>query len=402
MLKQWDGGMFHKITFMSEAKRKGLDTFLDSCIKEEPTRYHLQAHLKVVRNCNNIRKTAEMIRSCNRMMEQGDFEDINDVLVGLTDRTYNLLKKSRSASSVLTGNEIANPFVAETKKRVAVYRSGKLPGHTTGINPIDEVTGGFRPGEYIVIGGQRSQGKTDLAVNFAVTLAMNDVGVAIISIEMGSHDIWIRAQSLMTAIWRGKIRDGQLTDDEIEVIKRGTDTLKSKPIMISDIPHQRLADIRAVIQEAIYKIDAKVAIIDYIGLIESSKSQSKNMSREREVAEISAGLKAIARENNITVIVLSQFNRVIAFRKPPTPELDDFRDSGSIEQDADIAILISHSFDENNKPIDHAIRIDIAKNRNGRTRCLEMMDYDRSTGKIGIILSKEPEYVDEIDEGVPF
>jgi len=274
--------------------------------------------------------------------------------------------------------ELSEKTATEILERVDLYRAGKRIGIPSGVMELDRVIGGFRPGQVIVIAGRPSFGKTDLGINIIVNNAIIGLPSIFVSLETLALDVWIRVLSLFTNIYRGKQLDGKLSDFELKMIQQESDKIKELPITIVDTPSMGVADIRAVTQEAQHRIGAKLLVVDYIGLVKPTKSDT----REQEIAKISAGLKSIAREFLIPVIVISQLSRAVDRRSPPRPLLSDLRDSGAIEQDADVVIFLYRPSYYDKSKSDN-LDIDVAKQRTGKTELIMEVPYDRGIGRIG-------------------
>ncbi len=342
------------------------------------TAAHLDSYVKSVRRAYYIRKTSQILA---RFLERDRIDwlhNLEDILGEMADAGFDGLRKLRYQSNVMTLGELLDPFLTEVKQRVDDHRNNRLPDIRTGIEQLDENLQGLKPGRLMIIAGRPSQGKTDLAINFSRNVIKSNTGVVFISIEMPARDIMTRLTSLETNVFRGNIAYGNLSDLEFNLIDGHLKKIKDVPLIISDLARIRLSDVRSIVQEAIYRINAKLVILDYIGLMITPRANS----REQEIAKVSAGLKTLAREFNVTVCVLSQLSRRCEGRVPPYPELGDLRDSGAIEQDADSVLLLSRLYNHG-QPVEKRLRIDIAKNRDGPTAIFEDIPYDRSTGRIG-------------------
>jgi replicative DNA helicase len=246
-------------------------------------------------------------------------------------------------------------------------------------------------------------GKSDSLINIMNYAAMMGYPGLIITLEMSAVAVWKRVAALHNNIYRGRMRDGRLSDGQVLSIHQKSQKLRQLPLSIVDKAQKqiRLRDIRSLALEHKHKTGLKILGIDYIGLITPPKS----FSREREVAQISAGLKSLAQELQIPIIIVSQLSRGLEMRDSRRPRLSDLRDSGSIEQDADMVMLIYRSSyysdiekpDKKVDPINDKIDIDLAKNRNGEIFAMLDVPYNRAIGRIGDSKTPETEPEPEIE-----
>ncbi len=264
-------------------------------------------------------------------------------------------------------------------------------GIKTGITELDNISGGFKPSEMIVLGARPSIGKTALAASFALKMAKDGKRVGIISLEMSNIKLATRIISIISGIDFRKIDQSKLTsEDEVENLNKSIEENYNLPIFMSEKVGVSISDIRAKAMKLIYKNSLDILIIDYLGLIEPESN--KNRNREQEVSAISRGLKLLAMELNIPVVVLSQLNRETEHIKGQKPKLSNLRDSGSIEQDADIVLFLHSDFKsgilENESGGSTEIERDliVAKYRNGETKDFKigfepkkMRFYDKET-----------------------
>lgn len=264
----------------------------------------------------------------------------------------------------------------------AILNSKEQRGLKIGFQGIDELTGGFKPGELIVIAGRPSMGKTTLAMNIACNILQNipnnDLGEKLeshalfFSLEMRGEEVAMRLYSSLQKIHMTKLlhHNRMTTDDHAKAYAAGKQ-LQTMNLVLDDSPYHTVQSIRSKIKGYLAKNNVKfsVVFIDYLGLMRTPKQmETKNV----EVTEICAGLKLMARELSLPVVVLSQLNRAVEQRENKRPFISDLRDSGSVEQDADIVMLLYRnsaykakstlSLDELRKA-----EIIIAKNRNGAT-----------------------------------
>lgn len=248
-------------------------------------------------------------------------------------------------------------------------RKDGLTGLSTGLRKLDELTLGLQNGELFIVAARPSQGKTALAIFIVRHVAEMGVPVYFLSAEMPSETIMTRMLSSATGIDSHQLRRGAIFGTAWDKLVKAADAIGSLPLDIDDGSNVPLAELRAMARRAKAEHRIGLLAVDYMQLL---RSGGRNETREREVSEISRTLKGIARELDIPVIGLSQLNRMIENRKPSTPQLSDLRESGSIEQDADVVAFISIDKDAGTS------EINIAKHRNGPTGTIRLCFDERT------------------------
>jgi replicative DNA helicase len=261
------------------------------------------------------------------------------------------------------------------------YRSKNrfaMIGHSTGLIDLDNATSGLIAGDLIIIAGRPGMGKSALAGNLAGTVAASGVPTLLFSLEMPAESVMTRIMAMQSGINSRNLRRGQLAETQWESAVNATGLISRWPIFIDDKPDITPTEIRAKARKLKKDHGLGLLIVDYIQLV---RPVGKHDSREQAVSEISRTLKAIARELEIPVIGLSQLNRQVDSRPDKRPMLSDLRESGAIEQDADIIIFIYrdevYNKSEEN-PKRGTAEIDIAKHRNGETGRFEVV-FDART-----------------------
>jgi replicative DNA helicase len=244
----------------------------------------------------------------------------------------------------------------------------KLRGLATGFTDFDNKTGGLRPGDLIIVAGRPSMGKTTLAVNMAENAAINPdtkASVAIFSMEMPAEQLVTRMLASMGHVPLNSIRSGRISDDDWVRITSATSQLSEARIFIDESPGLTPTDLRARARRLKREHGLDLVVVDYLQLMQVPGTKE---NRATEIAEISRGLKSLAKELKVPVIALSQLNRAVEQRTEKKPVMSDLRESGSIEQDSDMILLIYREevYDKNSTKKGIA-EIDLAKHRNGET-----------------------------------
>jgi replicative DNA helicase len=244
---------------------------------------------------------------------------------------------------------------------------GKLIGVPTGFVDLDQLTGGLRPGQMIVVAARPAMGKSTLALDMARAAAIhNGLPTVIFSLEMNRGEILDRLLSAEARVLLNRIRSGELTDDDWARIARRLPAITEAPLTIDASSNLTGMDIRTKSRRLAQRQQLGLIVVDYLQLMQSGGGKAEN--RQLEVSEISRGLKTLAKELGVPVIALSQLNRGPEQRTDKRPAVSDLRESGSIEQDADMVILL-HREDAYDKESERAGEVDVivGKHRNGPT-----------------------------------
>ncbi|MCC6098994.1 MAG: replicative DNA helicase [Olsenella sp.] len=243
-------------------------------------------------------------------------------------------------------------------------------GVMTGYSGIDQRLQGLRPGQMIVIGARPGVGKTSFALNLAVNAAAHGASIAFFSLEMSKVEIAQRLLSAQARIPLSAIRGARIQDNQWPTILEATRDLSKLDIMIDDTPGTTVTEIRAKARRMLQGKEHGLVLLDYLQLLSPPAGRHRADSRATEVSEMSRGIKIMAKDLEVPVVALSQLNRAVTDRKGKRPELSDLRESGSIEQDADVVILLDRSMTEeeaeaSDRPDFNVTNFIIAKNRSG-------------------------------------
>lgn len=272
----------------------------------------------------------------------------------------------------------------------------KLLGVKTGYRGIDRQLLGLRPGQMIVIGARPGVGKTSFALNLAVNAAADGTSVALFSLEMSKAEIAQRLLAAQARIKLTDIRAGNIRDNQWEQVLQATQDLSQLDIMIDDTPGTTITEIRAKARRMLHgKEGNALVIIDYLQLVSPPSGGRRSDSRATEVSEMSRGIKIMAKDLHVPVVALSQLSRQVESRTGKTPQLSDLRESGAIEQDADIVILLDRSMTEeeaarNDRPDKNITNFIIAKNRSGPLGVVPLTFLGGSTKFVEVDQHHEP------------
>lgn len=336
-------------------------TDLSNCV---PSAVNIKSYANIVRE-NAIKR--ELINAGQKIIQQareadGDV-DINLVLDNAEKDILEIAKTANNTDRIVEPAEYIMNAFTEIEKRYNSSQDGKLFGLDTGFSELNRMTGGLQKSDLIILGARPSMGKTAFALNILANLARKNVSVAIFSLEMSSEQLTNRLFSLYGLIDSNSIRLGKLDGNELERLTLTSTILLGKPLYIDDTAGLNMSKLRTKARKLKREKDIKLLVIDYLQLMQGS---SRKIDRQQEISEISRSLKLLARELDITIIALSQLSRAVESRQDKRPMLSDIRESGAIEQDADIVMFLYrdeyYNANTNDKGLTELI---IAKHRNG-------------------------------------
>jgi replicative DNA helicase len=341
-----------------------------------PVAANLSYYAKIVREKAILRKliqtTTEIAGRCYE--EQGDI----DALLDEVEQTVFEISRSKSGQAFHALKSVMNTTFKYIEK--LYERKEHITGVPTEYHDFDKMTAGLQPADLIILAGRPSMGKTALAMNMVQNAAhFHKVPVAVFSLEMAKEQLGMRLICSMGRINAQRLRTGFLKEQDWPKLTRAVGMLSEAPIYIDDTPAISVLEMRAKARRLKTEHNIGMVVVDYLQLM---RGRSNVQSREQEISEISRSLKAMAKELNIPVIALSQLNRSLENRPNKRPILSDLRESGAIEQDADVIIFIYRD-EVYNKAEDNPRRgiaeVIIGKQRNGPTGSVDLAFLDRFT-----------------------
>lgn len=279
-----------------------------------------------------------------------------------TERNVFGLLQNRSGGDYVPIKEIV--LNALEKIELASKTQGNVTGIPTGFVDLDYKMSGLQPSDFILVAARPSMGKTAFVLNIAQYVAFHeDMATAVFSLEMSKEQLVNRLFSLESRVDAQVLRSGNLADTDWEKLIEGAGVIGNSHLIIDDTPGISISELRSKCRKFKLEHDLKLIIIDYLQLMSGN---GRSESRQQEISEISRSLKGLARELNVPVIALSQLSRAVEQRPDHRPMLSDLRESGAIEQDADVVMFIYRD-DYYNKDTDlkNIAEIIIAKQRNG-------------------------------------
>jgi replicative DNA helicase len=328
-----------------------------------PTAANLEYHARIVKDKAILRRLIET--STSIITEAYDGRATASDLLDKAESRIFTISQERGSEGFFRLKEMLWP----TMERIeALQRSGKsITGVPSGFVDLDRLTSGFQPSELVIVAARPSMGKTALCLNIATHAAVENFGVAIFSLEMSRDQL---VQRLITAEGRvdsQRVRQGSLRDSDFTNLARAAGVLQSCPIWVDDTPSITLLEMRSKARRLKAENDIKMVVVDYLQLMRSPEYAE---NRVQEISDISRSLKALARELEVPVVALSQLSRASEQRGGERkPILSDLRDSGAIEQDADLVLFIHRPeyYDREDEAKKGLAEIMLAKNRNGPT-----------------------------------
>lgn len=336
-----------------------------------PAAAHAKAYADIIEKASVRRR---LIKAGTEIAEKAYEEGANaDDLIGVAEKQlFEVSDKIIKSDYVAMDELLADAFdrIEELQKN-----KGALRGLKTGFRDLDKKTAGLQKGDLVIVGARPAMGKTTFAQNLAYNIAsINKKGVLFFSMEMAANEIVDRMISDVSGVDNWKMRTGNLSDEEFSRIGDALGEMDEIPIYIDDTSSMTIVELRNKARRAQHDHDIGIVIVDYLQLIQGSDRYKGN--RVQEVTEISRGLKILARELEIPVVALAQLSRNVTGRDDPRPVLSDLRESGSIEQDADLVMFLHrpdyYKQNDDNYEETHITELLIAKHRHGAVGKIEL------------------------------
>ncbi len=352
-----------------ELERVGGRSYISSLMSSVVTAGNLAYHAEIIREKAILRS---LIHAGSDIVTRAysENQDADELLDSVEQTIFSISEKR------LKGDfSPLSTILPETFERLEEIRMNKhtVTGLATGYYKLDETTSGMHPSDYIIIAARPSVGKTALALGIVLNVALNDKkGVALFSLEMAKEQLVMRLMSSKFKVDAQRLRTGTLDKKDFGRIASNLNTLSSAPIYIDDTPNLTVLEMRAKARRLMRRVPLGLIVVDYLQLISAGSRSGEN--RQQEISTISRQLKALARELGVPLIALSQLSRQVESRDIKKPVLADLRESGAIEQDADVVMFIyrAEMYGQKNIEIHNTqypsygiAQIIIAKQRNG-------------------------------------
>ena len=380
---------------MGQLELVGGFAYLTSLTDAAVTSHNTKHYVALIHDKAVLRK---LIETAQTIVEEGTSgqADINEYL-DQSEKAILDVSRSRRVSEFKGSPELMTSVLDMIQKMSDNHSD--ITGLKTGFRDLDHVTHGLQKGDLIILAARPSMGKTAVALNLALNVALYQPkqAVAIFSLEMAAEQLAMRLLSARSRVAGDKLKTGYLTNDEWNRVNEAAGELKMLKLYVDDTPGIKTTDIFSKCRRLQAEQGLSLVLIDYIQLITGNTGGRNEVNRQQEVSEISRNLKALARELNIPVIALSQLSRSVEQRENKHPQLSDLRESGAIEQDADIVMMLYRESYYNQEMKDNLdpdasepLEINIAKHRNGATRRINVAFEASTNALMNIELTREP------------
>lgn len=354
----------NKLETMGELENIGGATYLTSLVNGVPSAAHVENYAKIVAQKATLRRLISAANDIGSMAYDED-KPLDGLLDNAEQRLFDVSQKHLKQNFTSMKEVLAESF----DRLDSLHKDkGKLRGLPTGFRQLDNVLAGLQKSDLIILAARPAMGKSTFALNIAQNIAIKQgVPVGVFSLEMSKEQLVDRLLAAEAGIDSWRLRTGNLEDKDFEKLNKAMGVLAEAPIYFDDSGMLNVMEMRTKARRLQSEHDLGLIVIDYLQLMSGRNNGGEN--RVQEISEISRGLKGLARELNIPVLALSQLSRAVESRSPQIPQLSDLRESGSIEQDADVVMFIYR--DEYYHPQDtekpNTAEIIIAKHRNGPT-----------------------------------
>ena len=354
---------------MGKFEQVGGLEYLAELPEKVPTTANAEKYIKIVEEKSILRR---LIKTANEIIELGysPTEDVEDIMEGAEKKIFDIMQQKNQKSYTPIKDVLVESF---TKLEELYNRKQHITGVPTGFSELDYKTAGLHGSDLILIAARPAMGKTAFALNIATNASVRaKVPVAVFSLEMSKDQLVNRILCSEAMVDSNKVRTGKLEENDWTKLAESIGPLSEAEIYIDDTPGISVTEIRAKCRKLKLEKNIVMVVIDYLQLVQGSNK--RNGSREQEISEISRSLKILAKELNVPVIALSQLSRAAEQRPDHRPMLSDLRESGAIEQDADIVMFLYRDdyYNEDSEKKDIA-EVIIAKHRGGSTGTVELL-----------------------------
>ena len=362
-----------EITLQNKLKEKGLPPevasleFIQELVLAVPTTVNAKSYANIVKDKALLRNIIKVNQNIENMCFEGT-EEV-DTILNQTERDIFSLVQNRGNTDYVPIRQVVMNAIAKIEQ--ASKQKGVVTGIPTGFIDLDRQTAGLQPSDLILIAARPSMGKTAFVLNLAQHITIHEhLCAAIFSLEMSKEQLVNRMFALESRVDAQKLRTGNLQEADWENLVEGAGKIGNSKLIIDDTPGISIGQMRSKCRKYKMEMGLNIIIIDYLQLMTGS---GKSESRQQEISEISRSLKALARELNVPVIALSQLSRAVEQRPDHRPMMSDLRESGAIEQDADVVMFIYrddyYNHDSDMKGVSEII---VAKQRNGPIGTIEL------------------------------
>lgn len=354
-----------ELTKRGELARVGGAPYLHTLMSSVPTAANAGYYAVIVRERAILRRLVEAGTRITQMGYSTDGADLDEIVNRAQAEIYGVTEQ-RAGEDYAPLADIMEGALDEIES--ISNRSGQMTGVPTGFTDLDALTNGLHPGQMVILAARPAIGKSTLGLDLARSCSIrNGLTSVIFSLEMGRNEITMRLLSAEARVALHHMRSGTMTDDDWSRLARRMGEVSAAPLFIDDSPNMSMMEIRAKCRRLKQRHDLRLVVVDYLQLMSTGGSRRPE-SRQQEVSEMSRALKLLAKELELPVVAIAQLNRGPEQRTDKRPMMSDLRESGSLEQDADVVILL-HREDAYERESPRAGEADliVAKHRNGPT-----------------------------------
>ncbi|MFY9263073.1 MAG: replicative DNA helicase [Arcanobacterium sp.] len=382
------------VTVAAELQRQGIldqvggRTLLYDLVSAVPTAANAGYYATIVRDQAMLRRLVETGTRIAQLGYTTDGGDVNELLNTAQAEVY-AMTDNKMSTNYAPLEEIMPDLREELQANAA--RGDELAGLETGFPDIDKVLLGLRPNQMIIIAARPGMGKTTLAMDFCRHIAIKkNQPVAFFSLEMNRTELAMRILSSESEVWLSKLIKGELEQRDWDRVGRTMDRIASAPLFVDDSPNLTMMEIRSKARRLRQHHKIELIVIDYLQLLTSGGRTPE--SRQQEVSDFSRSIKLLAKELEIPIIAISQLNRETERRETKKPQVSDLRESGSLEQDADVVMLIHRSSERDEMGAPPPAKIIVGKNRSGPTSDDIELEFQGSLVRFANYATPEVDY----------
>ncbi|MCI5826557.1 MAG: replicative DNA helicase [Arcanobacterium sp.] len=363
------------ITVSAELSRQGkLEQvgglpYLHTLVSSVPTSANAAYYAKLVLDQAKLRALVEAGTKIVQLGYNTDGGDVDGLMETAQEEMF-AVAESHIKHDYKRLDSVLDEVLVEIEKNNA--RDGKLAGLSTGFSELDDILGGLRAGQMIIVAARPGMGKSTLAMDFCRHVAIKQhLPVAFFSLEMNRTELVMRVLAAESNVFLNNLIKGGLKQDQYQRIAQTVDRIGDAPLIVDDSPNLTMTEIRAKARRLAQQEGIQMIVIDYLQLLTSGGKAVE--SRQQEVSDFSRSIKLLAKELNIPIVAIAQLNRNPEARADKKPQVADLRESGSLEQDADVILLIHRKDMDSNGPDQPPSEIIIGKHRSGPTGSVELM-----------------------------
>lgn len=362
--------------------RRVTRTYLYSLVNYEYTIARVDYYAQIIRDAAIMRRLSEIGRELTDEAENE--RSTPEQLLELAEQKILTIRAKKPQGNTERLSEVLQDSFERIRERV--NNPGELSGVPSGFMALDKVLNGFQASDLILLAARPSMGKTALALNMAAQAAWRKKSIAVFSLEMSKMQLGNRLLSTWSGVNSQFLNSGNLSDGDITALVNALEELSNLNIYIDDTAGIGLLELRSKARRLKHEHGLDMIIIDYLQLMQGGRAEN----RQQEISEISRGLKSLARELEIPVMALSQLSRNVEMRAEKKPQLSDLRESGSLEQDADIVMFLYRDeyYNREDSGNENIAEVIISKNRNGATTSVRLQ-FNKETMRFGDLVRIE-------------